>query len=71
MVGDFSTIIRKKYDPDLYDIALKPEYIGVGEISSLAGQVLVIFNTETTDKEMYPYYYQNGLDDIFDLVPKF
>jgi hypothetical protein len=63
MVGNFSN--TPYFDPQTHKLELKPEYIGVGEIRKIMGQVLVIFDTETTTIEMYPYYYYNGLDDIF------
>lgn len=67
MVGGFSN--QPSFDPDTQKLELKAEYVGVGEIIRVAGQVLVMFNTETTEKEMYPYYFINGLNDIFDVIP--
>jgi len=66
MVGGFSN--RPELDLQTQRLELKEEFIGVGEIACLAGQVLVIFNTETTESEMYPYYYANGLDQIFNVI---
>jgi hypothetical protein len=67
MVGDFNK--RPSFDPETQRLELKSEYVGTGDIVRSAGQVLVIFNTEKAEKVMYPYYFANGLDDIFDIVP--
>ena len=66
MVGGFSN--RPELDVQAQTLELKVEFIGVGEIACMVGQVLVMFNTETTDPEMYPYYYANGLDHIFNVI---
>ena len=66
MVGGFSNV--PDFDPQTQRLELKTEYVGAGEIVKVSGQVLVMFNTETTEKEMYPYYYQNGLEEIFDVI---
>lgn len=66
MVGGFSN--RYEIDLETERLELKEEYLGVGEISCMLGQLLVIFNTETTVAEMYPYYYSNGLHEIFNVV---
>ena len=63
MVGDFRN--RPQFDPETHILVLKPEYVGVGEIIKVSGQIQVIFNTETALPELYPYYYYNGLEDIF------
>lgn len=67
MVGGFSKI--PDFDPETQKLEIKAEYVGVGEIIRFAGQVLIMFNTETTAREVYPYYFTNGLDDIFDVLP--
>jgi len=66
MVGGFSN--RPELDVQTQRLELKEEFFGVGEIACMVGQVLVIFNTETTETEMYPYYYSNGLHEIFNVV---
>lgn len=68
MVGDFRNV--PQIDSLTQELVLKQEYIGVGEIIQMAGQVLVIFNTETTEKEMYPYFFENGLDYLFTITEK-
>lgn len=66
MVGDFRN--RPQFDPETQILVLKPEYVGVGEIIKISGQIQVIFNTEDSTSESYPYYFYNGLDDIFDVI---
>jgi hypothetical protein len=66
MVGGFSNV--PTFDQLTHRLELKPEYLGVGEIVSMAGQLLVTFNTETTEKEMYPYFFANRLYYLFDIV---
>lgn len=66
MVGGFSNV--PTFDQLTHRLELKPEYLGVGEIVCMAGQLLVTFNTETTEKEMYPYFFTNGLCYLFDIV---
>lgn len=66
MVGDFRN--RPQFDPETQILVLKPEYVGVGEIIKISGQIQVIFNTEDSMSESYPYYFYNGLDDIFDVI---
>jgi hypothetical protein len=66
MVGGFSNV--PTFDQLTHRLELKPEYLGVGEIVSMAGQLLVTFNTETAEKEMYPYFFANGLYYLFDIV---
>jgi hypothetical protein len=66
MVGGFSNV--PTFDQLTHRLELKLEYLGVGEIISMAGQLLVTFNTETTEKELYPYFFVNGLDYLFDIV---
>lgn len=66
MVGDFRN--RPQFDPETQILVLKPEYVGVGEIIKVSGQIQVIFNTEDSKSESYPYYFYNGLDDIFDVI---
>ena len=68
MVGDFRNV--PQIDLLTQELVLKQEYIGVGEIIQMAGQVLVIFNTEKTEKEMYPYFFENGLDYLFTITEK-
>jgi hypothetical protein len=70
MVGDFNPQTKILFDQDTHYLELKPEYVGAGEIRKMSGQLLVMFNTETADPIMYPYYYQNGLDDIFVVLEK-
>ena len=67
MVGGFKNL--SEFDVLTQRLALKEEFVGVGEITNIQGQVLVIFNTETTDPELYPYYFANGLGYLFDIVP--
>ena len=67
MVGGFKNL--PEFDALTQRLVLKEEFVGVGEIARIQGQVLVIFNTETTEKEMYPYYFFNGLDHLFDILP--
>lgn len=69
MVGNFNTF-APSFDPETKKLALKPEYVGVGEIIRMAGQVLIIFDTELADPKTYPYYFYNGLDTLFDIVDK-
>lgn len=66
MVGDFRN--RPQFDPETQILVLKPEYVGVGEIIKVSGQIQVIFNTEDSTLDSYPYYFYNGLDDIFDII---
>lgn len=68
MVGGFKN--RPKIDLLTQELSLRPEYIGSGEIIHMVGQLLVIFNTETTEKEMYPYFFENGLDYLFTITEK-
>lgn len=67
MVGGFNNL--PEFDALTQRLALKVEFVGVGEITCIKGQVLVIFNTETTDPELYPYYFFNGLENLFDILP--
>ena len=67
MVGGFSN--RLEIDVQTQRLEIKEEYVGTGEITCMVGQVLVIFDTEATQSEMYPYYYANGLDHIFNVIP--
>ena len=66
MVGDFRN--RPQFDPETQILVLKPEYVGVGDIIRVSGQIQVMFNSETVTSEYYPYYFYNGLDDIFDVI---
>jgi hypothetical protein len=66
MVGGFSN--RPDFNPDTHTLVLKPEYNGVGDIIRVSGQIQVIFNTEESTSESYPYYFYNGLYDIFDVI---
>jgi hypothetical protein len=68
MVGGFNNI--PEIDLLAQRLEIKNEFLGIGEIVCNRGQVLVIFNTETTDRETYPYYFANGMDYIFDILPK-
>ena len=68
MVGDFRN--TPQIDLLTQELVLKPEYVGAGEIIQMAGQVLVIFDTESTEKEMYPYFFKNGLDYLFIITEK-
>jgi hypothetical protein len=63
MVGNFNN--KPDFNPETHRLELKQEYIGIGEIKKVMGQLLVIFDTETVLPELYPYYYHNGLEDIF------
>jgi phosphotransferase system IIB component len=66
MVGDFRN--KPDFNPETHILTLKPEYDGVGDIIRVSGQIQVIFNSETVTSEYYPYYFYNGLDDIFDVI---
>lgn len=66
MVGDFRN--KPEFNPETHILTLKPEYVGVGDIMRISGQIQVIFNTEESTTESYPYYFYNGLHDIFDVI---
>ena len=66
MVGDFRN--KPDFNPETHILTLKPEYVGVGDIIRVSGQIQVMFNSETVTSEYYPYYFYNGLDDIFDVI---
>jgi hypothetical protein len=68
MVGDFS-IKPPYYDETTHRLVLKEEYIGTGEIWKNAGNILIMFDTESCDVEEYPYYWASGLYEIFNIVP--
>jgi hypothetical protein len=68
MVGDFS-VNRPSFDPETQKLVLKQEYIGIGEVRRFSGTILIIFDTNVATEDMYPYYFYNGLDSIFDVVP--
>ena len=66
MVGNFNEI--PGFDPETQILQLKPEY--TSEIRNMSGQLLVIFDPTTVEPELYPYYFYNGLNTIFDIVDK-
>jgi hypothetical protein len=68
MVGNFNNI--PSFDQETQTLILKPEYVGTGETIKVAGQVLIIFDSENTTPDLYPYYFYNGLDMLFDIVDK-
>ena len=66
MVGDFRN--KPEFNPETHILILKPEYVGVGDIIRVSGQIQVMLNSENVTSEYYPYYFYNGLDDIFDVI---
>lgn len=66
MVGNFNGM--PGFDPETQTLRLKPEY--TSEIINMSGQLLVIFDPATVEPALYPYYFYNGLDTIFDIVDK-
>ena len=66
MVGDFRN--KPEFNPETHILILKPEYVGVGDIIRVSGQIQVMLNSENVTSEYYPYYLYNGLDDIFDVI---
>lgn len=68
MVGDFN-VNRPSFDPETQNLVLKQEYIGIGQIQKYSGSIVIIFDTNTATEDMYPYYFYNGLDTIFDIIP--
>jgi len=50
-------------------LVLKPEYVDSGNIIVKNGYVIkLIFDTVNTPESEYEFYYNNGLDMIFDIV---
>ncbi len=66
MVGGFSKI--PDFDPERFYLELKTEYVDIGEITKNLGNIIVTFNSYQTPEYLYPYYYQNGMDFLFNLM---